>query len=726
MARLLVEVEPGRAEEVKRALRALGVRVVKQALNYVSVEAPPHLAARIEAIPGVVRVVEERVYRVAVYNPIPVEARLRQFLRLGGPLSPAALMWAAATAVGKERWPTGASRRAIGADEADRLGVTGRGVRVAVLDTGYDPAVAAQKVRVAYMDSTLEGDPLPTDLNGHGTWCVTAIAGPRFPTPWGPLEGVARGATIASIKTLGYGLGTARTVDVIEAIVNAYAWGAKVVSMSLGADIGPGKRHDTRECPLCSLVNTLSERGIIFVVAAGNSGEGYASCPGAAENAVTVAAVDKAFRRARFSSYGHPDYTSRGKPETAAPGVYTGASSTGLIASMEWVDGPGVAFISGTCITKDTVIYTPDGPAELKDLKIGDELWTVDLENMTPVKGRVVNIIDQGVKDVYLVRTRDGREFYATDNHPVLAIKAGGSGYRKLYWKRVGELTRNDALALVAPGENPEPILNEVITVDIARALGYFLADGWVTRSRRNWQICTAPDGGWFFETLGIPYAPYEKGRWLYAYSKRLGLALTLLGLKQDHATARLPKWVYHLTKDKIRAFIDGFARGDGNVDRTGGYRIELASEHLVKELKYLCDWAEYKAFDVKHRERVIKPPSSKEPRVSRTWQIYINPTYYGEMVYVEAVEPMGQDRVYDITVTPYPWFISQGLVLHNSMATPHISGLVALWLEYGRSRGYELTYREVKEILAVYGGSWNPETGYGVPRFEWVVDYLR
>ncbi|RLG86707.1 MAG: hypothetical protein DRO39_02535, partial [Thermoprotei archaeon] len=342
--RYLVEVSPGRLEEVQRALRALGIRAVKKVLNYISVEMPEAMVARVEALPGVVRVVPERTYRVAAV--IPVEKKLQMFLRFGGPVNPMALTWAAGFR--KDRWPTSQSRKVLGADEADRMGVDGRGVKVAVIDTGFDLLGCPQKPVIDYVYSTIEAQPVGHDGNGHGTHCLTTIAGGRFPTPWGWLEGVAKGVRVAAIKCLGFGIGTGATSDVMEAIVAAYNWGAKVVSMSLGTTVAPGERHDPDTCPLCSLVKALSERGVLFIVAAGNDGEGYASCPGVSEGAITVAALDKNLRVADFSSRNHPDYEERQKPDVAAPGVDIGSATCGLIDVMEWVDGPKLGFISGT------------------------------------------------------------------------------------------------------------------------------------------------------------------------------------------------------------------------------------------------------------------------------------------------------------------------------------------------------------------------------------------
>jgi subtilisin family serine protease len=92
----------------------------------------------------------------------------------------------------------------------------------------------------------------------------------------------------------------------------------------------------------------MASRGYLVCVAAGNDGEGYASCPGLSRGAITVAALDKGLKRADFSSCKHPDYLAEKKPDLGAPGVNIGSTTTGLIATMNWYEGPKVAFISGT------------------------------------------------------------------------------------------------------------------------------------------------------------------------------------------------------------------------------------------------------------------------------------------------------------------------------------------------------------------------------------------
>jgi subtilisin family serine protease len=347
MVRYLVKVREGMQEDVSKSLRMIGFRVVKRFNTYMSVEAPEDVADKILAIQGVVSVEKERTYGISAFIELPVEKQLVKFLKMGGPLNPLAMWYVVKEGMGKDRWPTRDSRTVLQADLAEKMGITGKGITVAVVDTGFDVG-CPQKLTIDFQASTIEGDPIWIDNNGHGTHCLTTIAGNPLQTVFGQLEGVAKGVSIGAVKVLGYLIGSGSTLDVMEGIATAIYNGAKVISMSLGSTIGPDERHDPTTCPLCSFIESLADKGYIFCIAAGNDGKGYTSCPGLSRGAITVAALDKNLKRANFSSCEHPDYIRYSKPDIGAPGVNIGASTTGLIGAMNWYEGPKIAFISGT------------------------------------------------------------------------------------------------------------------------------------------------------------------------------------------------------------------------------------------------------------------------------------------------------------------------------------------------------------------------------------------
>ncbi|MFD5387549.1 S8 family serine peptidase [Streptomyces sp. NPDC127074] len=203
----------------------------------------------------------------------------------------------------------------IGAPEMWKAGYDGKGVKVAVLDTGID--TTHPDVKNAVEDSkSFVPDQTVKDGHGHGTHVADTIAGSGAGSA-GKYKGVAPGAKLLVGKVMN-DAGEGYSSWIIEGMEWAAASGAKVVSMSLG---GPASGPSD---PLSEAVDQLSaSSGALFVIAAGNSGpfEGTLETPGIADSALTVGAVDKSDKWATFSSRGPRSGDYAVKPEITAPGV---------------------------------------------------------------------------------------------------------------------------------------------------------------------------------------------------------------------------------------------------------------------------------------------------------------------------------------------------------------------------------------------------------------------
>ncbi|WP_177245494.1 S8 family serine peptidase [Streptosporangium canum] len=210
---------------------------------------------------------------------------------------------------GRRSFSLDQSVKQIGAAEAWKQGMTGKGVTVAVLDSGYDPDHPDLKGVVA-QERNFSEDPDIRDTLGHGTHVASIVAGAGE-----KYRGVAPDARLA-IGKVGDAVGPTDS-----AILAGMEWAAvevkaKVVNISIGGE-------DTPELdPLEQAVNALSARtGTLFVVAAGNSGGSPVSSPGSADAALTVGAVDRNDRVADFSSTGPREGDHAIKPDITAPGV---------------------------------------------------------------------------------------------------------------------------------------------------------------------------------------------------------------------------------------------------------------------------------------------------------------------------------------------------------------------------------------------------------------------
>ena len=163
------------------------------------------------------------------------------------------------------------------------LGVTtdnsswGRGVTIAVLDSGALPDATLGGGRLQYLDIGL-GYTGPADESLHGT-AVSALAAGASPDA----RGVAPAASILSIRVTGAD-GQSDTFTVTQAIVAAVDAGAKIINISMGG-------YSTSEA-LDRAVTYADNHGAVVVAAAGNDQAAQLAWPAANPRVISVGAVD--------------------------------------------------------------------------------------------------------------------------------------------------------------------------------------------------------------------------------------------------------------------------------------------------------------------------------------------------------------------------------------------------------------------------------------------------
>lgn len=205
----------------------------------------------------------------------------------------------------------------------------GAGVVTAVLDTGGD--IEHEQLRGRIRDSRdFTGSRIGfRDQNQHGTHCLGTVGGRS------PSIGVANGCTLLNGKVLGDGGGGADS-GIAAGIDWAVASGAEVISMSLG-----GSYSSTIEAACRRAANA----GVWCIVAAGNSGNGGVDYPGKLPDVISVAAIDRNFQIAGFSSRGD-------KLDTSGPGVDIVSAKPG--GGYQSMSGTSMAtpFVAGelTCV----------------------------------------------------------------------------------------------------------------------------------------------------------------------------------------------------------------------------------------------------------------------------------------------------------------------------------------------------------------------------------------
>jgi len=317
---ILVEFDVNQLQALMSQITGLNIPITQQIPTFGFIAlAPviPELIKKVNALPGV-RMVHADTIKTIFQIPQPEAA------------------W----------FPTSESRQMLEAEEAIKQGFNGEAVKVGVCDTGADVS-HPQLVGTEFYSTISWPAREMLDENGHGSHCASTVAGKLYHSPVGiTVEGVSR-SPMVSVKCLGRGIGTGFTSEILNAMATCYDKGAQIISMSLGSQECQG---GCEVCPECRMVSTLTRRGIILVIAAGNSGpqENTIGCPGCSPDALTVAAVDKNGNPADFSSRGGDRFPF--KPDVAAPGVniYSGTSRISPMAYQQPQAGAGFIAISGT------------------------------------------------------------------------------------------------------------------------------------------------------------------------------------------------------------------------------------------------------------------------------------------------------------------------------------------------------------------------------------------
>jgi serine protease AprX len=214
----------------------------------------------------------------------------------------------------------------------------GRGITVAFLDSGFypHPDLAKPKDRIlCYVDATervpaeKQNFKQPAVTSWHGLMTSSICAGNGFMSN-GLYRGIAEQAQLVLVKTgnpRGRGIRDRDISRALTWVLNNHArFNIRIVNISLGGD-NPTTGKFTE---LDELVEEAVSRGLVVVVAAGNTGHRMIVPPASAPSAITVGGlndqnhIDPRYRRMYWSSFGRGINEVR-KPDLIAPAIWVAA-----------------------------------------------------------------------------------------------------------------------------------------------------------------------------------------------------------------------------------------------------------------------------------------------------------------------------------------------------------------------------------------------------------------
>jgi hypothetical protein len=230
--------------------------------------------------------------------------------------------------------------KTLGVEAWRKAGIDGKGLRIAILDVGFDRAdkvpafdqIRSENRLIATRDFTKRGNNEDVYYgNGHGTQVWSCIAGKI-----GDIQiGLATGAEFLLAKTEKSSEKFSEELYWLAAAEWADKNGADIINSSLGYT---GKRYfnwqmDGKTSFVTRAANMAARKGMLVVNAAGNEGSDkwhYIGAPADADSALSIGGIDpETGYHTGFSSFG-PTSDKRMKPNVSAYGHVVAAAPAGL------------------------------------------------------------------------------------------------------------------------------------------------------------------------------------------------------------------------------------------------------------------------------------------------------------------------------------------------------------------------------------------------------------
>ena len=379
----------------------------------------------------------------------------------------------------------------------------------------------------------------------------------------------------------------------------------------------------------------------------------------------------------------------------------------------------------GKCLVFDTHIDTEFGCKYIKDLKIGENIWTFNINTQEMELSKVKNKISSGKKEIIRIRTQhnfiDGSK-----NHPILTYN--DRTYKFEY--KIAEDIKIGNLLVVNNNKNKKDInykINKDISEDktcksdkpeidnipeyaneeFCEFIGFMLGDGWIRKYTSGGRVAFSlgideVQNKYYIEILKkysnkIPYiaktgSNTTKSRAAIIYSKYLFEILKNNGFKDVSAKEkRIPEWIFEESEKNRLSFLTGFHNADGwnsEDEWSNHYFIQSCNKDLIYDLKRLVQFSNIKSSIPKSKiyndiieicgiscnrsesHEFCYYIDGKEKEQQEKYKFIDTDKFILDVV--RKIEYKEEKETWDIQVdSENSNFIANGLVAHNSMIEP-------------------------------------------------------
>ena len=271
----------------------------------------------------------------------------------------------------------------------------------------------------------------------------------------------------------------------------------------------------------------------------------------------------------------------------------------------------------GQCIEENQNVLTPSGLKKIKDVAVGDSIWTA--------KGykTVIRTMNQGVQEIYKVKTKFGYEILATSNHEFVTTDGAG-----LVDKQIGDMKCGENLVILGGIQRDAPpiklkqiefekpqytvydqtgncdikrvhyryekcILPMEITKEFAYLLGYIAGNGCCYRGINTSISCNSKDKDIIdricqYRRKVFGYAPCVilKQKENTARISIGGMEITAFlkenGLEKSKAhDVDIPDCIFKASSEVQGAYLSGLFDADGHFSKKSSISLTTISENL-------------------------------------------------------------------------------------------------------------------------------------------------
>ncbi len=316
----------------------------------------------------------------------------------------------------------------------------------------------------------------------------------------------------------------------------------------------------------------------------------------------------------------------------------------------EQMPDPKWCIAVGACLRGDTLVYTPYGVKQIKDVKAGDEVYGYDEISRSVKTGRVIANRSNGTKEVYTLRA-GSYEITGTAEHNVAtygvtysrrhldyidAHNLADQGYSRkrigeilgisyknllylydhapprmgvdIHWESLASLGESDRVP-VFDSKVPTQSRNVVLPAlrrtkrqfkipertndELMWFAGLYVGDGWHNEYTAGFSILPGDGVREALENSIRAQFGFEPScsKQVLLTSKRAVQLISELRFGEGAKGKRLPSWLYTIPESELLSFIAGWIESDGTVSKKGESYVYSANENLLRDLVELCHY---------------------------------------------------------------------------------------------------------------------------------------